>query len=97
MAATQESAKPSCRACCLLIQPGAAAQPVNPVQLPLQHRRASAALSVQEHWSVQLQSVAPRPRSVPRRPEAYGPGQTRHGSEAAPRHSGSRLLFLFKN
>lgn len=35
MAAMQESAKPSCRACCLLIHSGVAAQPVNLVQLPL--------------------------------------------------------------
>lgn len=35
----QESAEPSCQACCLLIHSGVGAQPANPVQLPLQVKR----------------------------------------------------------
>lgn len=38
MAAMQESTKPSCRACCLPIHPGVAAQPANLLQPPLQVR-----------------------------------------------------------
>lgn len=56
-----------------------------------QRQRASAALSVQKQWSVQLQSVAPRLCSVPCRPRAYQPGQTRQ------RHTTRARNFCFSS
>lgn len=56
-----------------------------------QRQRASAALSVQRQWSVQLQSVAPRLRSIPCRPEPYQPGQARQ------RHTTRARNFCFSS
>ena len=38
------------------------------------YQRVSAVPSMQRHWSVQLQSAAPRPRSFPSRSRARQPG-----------------------
>lgn len=46
-----------------------------------QYQHVSAFLSMQRHWSVQLQSADPRPYSLPSRSRAHQPGQTWHKTE----------------
>lgn len=64
------------------------------------YQRASAVLSMQRHWSVQLQSADPRPHSFPCRSRARQPGQTWHKTEDE-RHTtrawSPGSCFLFKN
>lgn len=45
------------------------------------YQHVSAVLSMQKHWSVQLQSAAPRPHLFPSRSRAHQQGQTWHKTE----------------